>query len=429
MRRRVVVTGLGCISPVGQTPAEAWSAVREGKSGVVPISHFDAAGFPTRIAAEVPRFQLSEWIEPALIPSFAGAGLNIQFGVAAAMQAMGDSGLDDKNLADPSRFGVYLGSGEGAPDFQLFMEMVAASMQRTGECDVPRFVELGLQQMDPDLERNQEPNVLSARLAGLFGAMGPNMNSLTACAASAQAIGEATEVIRDGSADIILAGGAHSMIHPFGVTGFTLLTALSTRNDSPQAASRPFDRERDGFVLGEGAAMLVLEEYEHARRRGARIYGEIAGYGVTSDAYRITDIPPDGNGMARAIRMALKEARVNTDGIDYVNAHGTSTKANDKTETAALKAALGDDARRIPISSTKGSTGHLVAACGALEAMFSLLAISEGVVPPTANYEFPDPDCDLDYVPRQARDRQLQTVMSNNAGFGGQNASLVFTRV
>jgi 3-oxoacyl-[acyl-carrier-protein] synthase II len=420
---------MGCISPVGQSPGEAWKAIQEGQSGVAAITRFDASGFPTRIAAQVPNFELGNWIDPALLPSFSKAGLNIQFGVAAAAQAACDSGLDTAALIDPSRFGVYLGTGEGAQDFPLFMQLIADSIDETGNCNLSRFSELGLQRLDPEFEQNQEPNVLAGRLAGLFNAAGPNLNSLTACAASTQAIGEATELIRCGLADIMLAGGAHSMIHPFGITGFCLLTTLSTRNESPETASRPFDRERDGFILGEGAAMLILEEFEHASRRGAPIYGEVLGYGATSDAYRITDIPPDGNGMARAIELSLRDAHLNPDDIDYVNAHGTSTKANDKIETISLKTALGAYAQRVPISSTKGATGHLVAACGALEAMFSLLALSDELIPPTANYEFADPDCDLDYVPRRPRERRLKKVISNSSGFGGQNASLIFSIV
>jgi 3-oxoacyl-[acyl-carrier-protein] synthase II len=429
MRRRVVVTGIGCISPVGPSPGEAWKAIQEGQSGVAAITRFDASGFPTRIAAQVPHFELGNWVDADLLPSFSKSGLNIQFGVAAAAQAVRDCGLDTRELLDPSRFGVYLGAGEGAQDFPLFMQLIADSIDDTGSCNLSRFTELGLQRLDPEFEQNQEPNVLAARLAGLFNATGPNLNSLTACAASTQAIGEATELIRCGVTDVMLAGGAHSMIHPFGITGFCLLTTLSTRNESPETASRPFDRERDGFILGEGAAMLILEEFEHASRRGAQIYGEVLGYGATSDAYRITDIPPDGNGMARAMQLSLRDANLNPDDIDYVNAHGTSTKANDKIETLALKTALGAYAQRVPISSTKGATGHLVAACGALEAMFSLLALSDELIPPTANYEFADPDCDLDYVPRQPRERRLTKVMSNNSGFGGQNASLVFSIV
>lgn len=429
MNRRVVVTGMGCISPVGQTPEDAWQTVLKGKSGVRKITRFDASAFPAQIAAEVSGFDLSKWVSPEIVPSFAKSGLNIKYGAAAATQAMRHSGLDVSRLADPTRFGVYLGSGEGSQDFLLMMQTVAEATMADGNCDLVRFADLAMNSFDAEFEQNQEPSILAGRLAGMFGALGPNLNTLTACAASAQALGEATELIRQGDADIMLSGGSHSMIHPFGITGFCLLTTLSMRNDDPEKASRPFDRERDGFILGEGAVMLVLEEYEHAKRRGATIHGEILGYGVTADAYRPTDIPPGGEGMSRAINLALKNARLNPDQIHYVNAHGTSTKANDKTETSALKSALESHARAVPISSTKGATGHLVAACGALEAVFSLMALRDQRVPPTANYEFPDPECDLDYIPGQARDVKLQHVMSNNAGFGGQNVSLIFSRL
>ena len=431
MNRRVVITGIGCISPVGNDPLSAWKRVCEARSAVRTIRRFDATGYPTTIAAEVDDFDVSRWLPAELLPTLEKAGPNITFGLAAAVQAMRDSGLQDRPVGDPSRLGVYLGSGEGSQDFEMVTRIITDSMERTERCDFSQFSELGLQRMDADYERQQEPNVLVGRIAGLFGAEGPNMNCLTACAASAQAIGEGAEMIREGLADVLISGGAHSMIHPFGLTGFTLLTALSTRNDAPEQASRPFDRERDGFVLGEGAAMLILEEYEHAKRRGAKIYGEVRGYGVASDAYRITDIPADGNGLARAMQHALRNASLNPGDISYVNAHGTSTGANDKTETRALKTVFGDYAPRLPISSTKGTTGHLVAACGALEAVFSLMALRDQTLPPTANYEFPDPECDLDYIPRTARSLpgQVKTVMSNNSGFGGQNVSLIFSGV
>lgn len=428
MRRRVVVTGVGCVCPVGNDVDSTWKAVREGISGIGTISRFDATGFPTRIAGEVKNFDLTNWFSADVVQSLEKAGPNIHFGVAAAMQAMADSGLDVKSLADPSRLGVYMGAGEGSQDFDIFMNMISEATLPGREFDMDLFTQLALQRLDAERERQQEPNMLAARIAGLFNAAGPNANCLTACAASAQAIGEGTDFIRNDSADIMIVGGAHSMIHQYGVTGFSLLTALSTRNDNPQAASRPFDKERDGFVMGEGAAMMILEEYEHARRRGARIYGEIRGYGVACDAYRITDIPPDGNGTTRAMGMALRDAGLNVDDIDYINAHGTSTGANDRTETQAVKTALGEHARKIPMSSTKSMTGHLVAACGALEAIFSLRALADGIVPPTINYEYPDPECDLDYVPNAARDLPVQTVMSNNAGFGGQNVSLILSR-
>jgi len=266
----------------------------------------------------------------------------------------------------------------------------------------------------------------AGHLASLFNAQGPNVNCLTACAASSQAIGEATEIIRRGEADVMLSGGTHTMIHPFGVTGFCLLTALSTRNDEPTRASRPFDRERDGFVLGEGAGMVVLEALEHAQARGAKIYGEIVGYGSTADAFRITDTHPEGRGAISCIRMALADAGV--DRVDYINAHGTSTTVNDKVETLAVKQVFGEEAYRIPVSSTKSMMGHLIAAAGATELIFCLLAIRDNVLPPTINYEYPDPECDLDYVPNVARRTRCDTALSNSFGFGGQNISLIVRR-
>jgi len=274
----------------------------------------------------------------------------------------------------------------------------------------------------------QEPNMPAGHLASLFGAQGPNVNCLTACAASSQAIGEAVEIIRRGEADVMLSGGTHTMIHPFGVTGFNLLTALSTSNDQPQKASRPFDRNRDGFVLGEGAGMVLLESLEHAKARGARIYGEICGYGSTADAFRITDTHPQGRGAISCLRMALDDAQLNVEQIDYINAHGTSTSVNDRVETLAIKQVFGQQAYKVPVSSTKSMMGHLIAAAGATELIFCLLAIRDNVVPPTINYETPDPDCDLDYVPNVAREVQCNYALSNSFGFGGQNITLIARR-
>ena len=269
----------------------------------------------------------------------------------------------------------------------------------------------------------------AGHLASMFNAQGPNANCLTACAASSQALGEATEIIRRGDADVMLSGGTHSMIHPFGVTGFNLLTALSTRNDAPQQASRPFDRDRDGFVLGEGAAMLVLEDYEHAKARGAQIYGEVKGYGSTADAFRITDTHPEGRGAIGCIKMAIEDAGVGLRDVDYINAHGTATTVNDKVESLAVREVFGDLAYKVPMSSTKSMMGHLIAAAGATEAIICLKAISEGVLPPTINYETPDPACDLDYVPNEAREAKCDVALTNSFGFGGQNISLVLGRV
>lgn len=422
MRRRVVVTGIGAITPVGNSAEEMWKALQEGKSGIGPITHFDASGFPTRFAAEVKKFNLDDYVDDA--KRFAYAGRNIRFAVGAATQAVKDSGLFDSAI-DPSRFGVYLGAGEGQQDFMLVMSMIAES-QRNGEVDLAEFTRRGLERLHAQTELEQEPNMPAGHLAGLFDAQGPNLNCLTACAASSQAIGEATEIIRRGDADLMLSGGSHSMIHPFGVTGFNLLTALSTFNEDPQRASRPFDRDRDGFVLGEGAGMLVLEELEHALQRNAKIYGEIVGYGSTADAYRITDVHPEGRGAVACINMALKDARLNPADVHYINAHGTSTEVNDRVETLAIKQSFGEQAYRTPVSSVKSMMGHLIAAAGSVEAITCLLSIRDGVIPPTINYRTPDPNCDLDYVPNAAREARVRRALSNSFGFGGQNVSLIF---
>ncbi|REJ91954.1 MAG: beta-ketoacyl-[acyl-carrier-protein] synthase II [Planctomycetota bacterium] len=423
MRRRVVVTGIGCITPVGNSVEEMWKSLQETQSGIDSITHFDASGFPTKFAAEVKGFNLADYLDDP--ERFEYAGHNIRFAIGAAVQAVGDSGLEDGKF-DPGRFGIYLGAGEGQQDFFLFMKLIAQA-QHDGTFDVAEFTRQGLEQLNPRFEMEQEPNMPAGHLAGLFNAQGPNLNCLTACAASSQAIGEATEIIRQSEADIMLSGGAHSMIHPFGLTGFNLLTALSTYNEAPQRASRPFDKKRDGFVLGEGAGMLILEELEHAKQRGAQIYGEVVGYGSTADAYRITDIHPEGRGATGCIKMALNDARLNADDIDYINAHGTSTVVNDKVETMAIKNALGEHARETPVSSTKSMMGHLIAAAGSAEAIVCLMAIRDGVLPPTTNYEEPDPECDLDYVPNEPRPAKVTKALSNSFGFGGQNVSLVFS--
>ena len=421
--RRVVVTGMGCVTPVGNSVDEVWDALCNARSGIGNITHFDASKFPTRFAAEVKNFNLGDYHEHP--ERFTHSGRNVHFAIAAAVQAMRDSGLQDREM-DPARLGVYLGAGEGQQDFMLFMNMVAQA-QKNGELDLETFTRAGLKMLHPQAELEQEPNMPAGHLAGIFNAQGPNLNCLTACAASSQAIGEAAAIIRRGDADAMISGGAHSMIHPFGVTGFNLLTALSTRNDAPQQASRPFDRERDGFVLGEGAGMVVLEDLDHAKARGAQIYGEVTGYGSSADAYRITDIHPEGRGAVACIRMALKDAGLNTDEVDYINAHGTSTEVNDRVETSAIKQSLGDNAPKTPVSSIKSMMGHLIAAAGSVEAIACLKAIQTGVLPPTINYENPDPDCDLDYVPNQARPARVRNALSNSFGFGGQNISLIFS--
>ncbi|WP_372723084.1 beta-ketoacyl synthase [Novipirellula sp.] len=424
MRRRVVVTGIGMINPMGHDAATVWSGLKEGKSGVAKTTLFDASGFPTKISAEVKNWDVSKVGES--IQQWENRGRHTRFAIGAGKQAMQDSGVMD-SITDPVRFGVYMGSGEGNQDFQTFSRMMSAALA-SGTYDAAKFVGKGLELLDPAKELEQEPNMPAAHLAAMFNAQGPNLNCLTACAASSQAVGEATEIIRRGDADVMLAGGTHSMIHPLGVTGFNLLTALSESNEEPTKASRPFDRLRNGFVLGEGSAMVVLEELESAKRRGATIYGEVAGYGTTADAYRITDIPPDGHGGIAAMRMAIADAGLTPNDIGYVNAHGTSTTVNDKVETKACKEVFGENAINTPVSSTKSMMGHLIAAAGVTEMIVCLMAIRDGVLPPTINQENPDPDCDLDYVPNVAREADIRYALNNSFGFGGQNVTLCLSR-
>jgi 3-oxoacyl-[acyl-carrier-protein] synthase II len=424
-RRRVVVTGIGCVTPLGVTVEELWKNLVAGRSGVGLTTVFDASRFPTKIAAEVRDWDVTAEGERA--EDWQYCGRHTKFAAGAALQAMRDAGLPKGLESDPTRLGIYLGSGEGQQAFDAFTSMMRAAIDGD-TLDVAKFTKLGLETLHPLTEVEQEPNMPAGHLAALFDAQGPNLNCLTACAASSQAIGEAVEIIRRGEADVMLSGGCHSMIHPFGVTGFNLLTALSTRNDEPQRASRPFDNERDGFVLGEGAAMVVLEELEHAKRRGAKIHGEVVGYGSTADAYRITDTHPEGRGASACIRMALADAGLEPEAIDYINAHGTSTDVNDKVETLAIKTVFGERAYKIPVSSTKSMMGHLIAAAGATELIVCLLAIRDGLLPPTINYEHPDPNCDLDYVPNQVREGKCDHALSNSFGFGGQNIALIVSR-
>lgn len=424
MRRRIVVTGVGCVTPLGNSPGQLWENLMQGKSGVGPTTVFDSSSFPTKISAEVRDWSpADDGLDTA---EWQNRSRHTRFAAGAANQAVRDSGVLD--AVDPTRFGVYLGAGEGQQDFMRFSRMMTLASAGS-EFSLKKFVEAGLSELDPVAELEQEPNMPSGYLASMFNAQGPNANCLTACAASSQAVGEATEIIRRGEADVMLSGGAHSMIHPFGLTGFNLLTALSERNDEPQRASRPFDLHRDGFVLGEGAAMVVLEEYERAKARGAHIYGEIAGYGTTADAFRITDTHPEGRGAASCITMALNDAGLNQTDVQYINAHGTSTAVNDRVETLAIRKAFGAQAEKIPVSSTKSMTGHLIAAAGATELIICLLSLKHGIVPPTINYETPDPQCDLDYVPNKARDHKVRAALSNSFGFGGQNISLIATAV
>lgn len=423
MRRRVVITGIGSINPMGHDVETVWKGLKESQSGVGYTTIFDASRFPTKISAEIKGWDITDIGEDP--EEWKYRGRHTRFAGGAAKQAVDSSGILDAGL-DPVRLGVYLGSGEGTQDFDSFTQMIVAAMQAEGEeLDLGAFARKGLEVMNPLFELEQEPHMPAAHVAGMFNAQGPNMNCLTACAASSQAIGEASEIIRRGEADAMISGGTHSMIHPFGVTGFNLLTALSTNNENPTKASRPFDRLRDGFVLGEGAAMIVLEELEQAKARGAHIYGEICGYGSTADAYRITDIHPEGRGAIACMRMAIKDAGLDPSDINYVNAHGTSTSVNDRVETRACREVFGDNAMSTPVSSTKSMMGHLIAAAGVTELIVCLMAIRDNVLPPTINYENPDPECDLDYIPNEAREAQCNFALNNSFGFGGQNISLV----
>lgn len=415
---------MGWITPMGHSIESVWPRLLAGQSGIARTSIFDAGTFPTSISAEVKNFRLEDHVNP--IGPHAGAGRNTQFALAACEQAWKDAGLI-KDKLDLDRVGIYLGSGEGSLDFDAFTTAnLSAWKPELTSLDMVKWGELAMELMNVTREVEQEPNMPLSHLALLTGARGPALNCLTACAASTQAIGEATEILRRGDADVMIGGGAHSMIHPFGVTGFNRLTALSTANDNPPAASRPFDAQRGGFVLGEGAGMVILETLEHAQSRGARIIAEVAGYGSTADAYRITDQDPNGMGAVVAMQEALADANLSAADIHYINAHGTGTRENDGNETTAIKKVFGPKA--CPVSSIKSMMGHLIAAAGAVELICCVLAIRDNVLPPTTNLHNPDPECDLDYVPNQARKAQADVVLSNSFGFGGQNDSIIIKR-
>ncbi len=428
MRKRVVITGMGVLTPLGASVTDLFTSQIEGRSAVGPITRFDAHTFPTNFASEVKGFDLGKYVRDAT--RYKNCGLNTQFALAAGRQAIEDAGLLDANVGDRSRMGVYLGSGEGSDEFPALVRGLAHSAPKEGHgpCDTGEFTRVMLKWMDGPREGEQEMYTPAGHLATTFALDGPNQACQTACAASSQAIGEATEMIRWGEADVMVAGGSHSMIHPLGVSGFNRLTALSQRNESPRTASRPFDLNRDGFVIGEGAGLVVLEELEHARARKATIYAEVTGYGTTADAYRMTDPHPEGRGAIRAMADALRDAGLKPTDIGYINAHGTSTQANDSTETAAIKGVFKDYAYKVPISSSKSMLGHLIAAAGVVELVISITALRKGIIPPTINYETPDPVCDLDYVPNTAREVRFHHVLSNSFGFGGQNIALVASR-
>lgn len=426
-RRRVVITGMGVVTPLGHTVNDLFTSQIEGRTAVGPITRFDARTFPTTFASEVKGFELSRYLKDPT--RYLRCGVNTQFALATAKQALEDAGLLDPARGDRSRMGVYLGSGEGADDFPALVNSIAAAtVPGEGTANFAQFVRAIKDELNAPKEAELEMHTPAGHVGNVFALDGPNVACQTACAASSQAIGEALCLIRADDADVILAGGSHSMIHSLGVTGFNRLTALSQRNDSPQTASRPFDLSRDGFVIGEGAGLVVLEELEHAKNRGAAIYAEVTGYGSTADAFRMTDPHPDGRGAIRCIANALADAGLKPEQIGYINAHGTSTQANDSAETAAIKAVFGEQAYKIPVSSSKSMLGHLIAAAGVAELVISVMAMRKGVLPPTINYQNPDPACDLDYIPNTAREKRVDHILSNSFGFGGQNIALTVSR-
>lgn len=426
-KRRIVVTGMGAVTPLGNCVRDTWLRVTQGKSGVGPITLFDATTLMTRIAGEVKGFPFEKWLEHD--PPLACAARGTFFALQAAAEAYKDAGLRPFSV-NTRRFGIYFGAGDSGIDFDPFVKTITTSFGSAGEeiVDKGKYLQHAIKNMNPLRELENQPFMTVTHLTRFFDIRGPVSNCLTACAASSQAIGEAFEWIRRGDADVMMAGGSHSMVYPMGIVGFGLLTALSTRNEEPEKASRPFDKKRDGFVIAEGAGVVILEELEHARKRKARIHGEVIGYGSTADAYRLTDMDPEGKGASRALEIAMEKAEIGPQDIDYINAHGTSTAVNDSLETFVIKKVMKDYARKIPVSSTKSMLGHMIAAAGGVEAIFCLLAMRDSIVPPTINYEEPDPDCDLDYVPNTARRSNVNVALSNSFGFGGQNICLALRK-
>ncbi|MDT4968915.1 MAG: 3-oxoacyl-[acyl-carrier-protein] synthase [Acidobacteriota bacterium] len=410
MKRRVVITGIGLITPVGNSVETTWSALLQGKSGVDYIKKFDVEKFPVRFAAEVKGFDPLAYIEKKEARKM---GAFIHYAIAAADEAIKDSGLtiNDDNA---EQTGTYISSGIG--DFWAI------------EREHSKLLNDGPGRVSPFFIPSAIVNLAAGQVSIRHGAKGPNSATATACSAGAHAIGDSFRIIERGDADVMICGGAESAITPMSVAGFAAMRALSTRNDDPQHASRPFERDRNGFVIGEGAGIVILEELESAKRRGAKIYAELVGYGMTADAFHITMPDETGSGAIRVMQKALKDAGVAPESVDYINAHGTSTPYNDKFETAAIKQTFGDHAYKLAVSSTKSMTGHLLGAAGGIEGVFSVLAIHHNIVPPTINYVNPDPDCDLDYVPNEPREKNIRYALSNSFGFGGTNAALLFKR-
>jgi 3-oxoacyl-[acyl-carrier-protein] synthase II len=410
-RRRVVVTGLGLVCPVGNRVDEAWQNIIAGRSGITGITRFDAGAFPSRIAGEVKGFDVGEYLSAKEARRY---DVFIHYGLAAAIQAIRDAGLDTAS-EDPERIGCVIGSGIGG------LPLIESTHNE--------YLRGGPRKISPFFVPGSIINMIAGQLSIMYGLRGPNLAMVTACTTSNHCIGEGGRLIEYGDADVIVAGGSESTISPLGLGGFTAPRALSTRNDDPPTASRPWDRDRDGFVLGEGAGIVVLEEYGRARRRGARIYAELAGYGMSADAFHITAPAEDGAGAARCMANALKNAHMNPDQVDYINAHGTSTPLGDIAETIAVKRCFGEHATKLAMSSTKSMTGHLLGAAGGIEAVFSALAVHHQIAPPTANLFNADPACDLDYVPLRAREMRIGAALSNSFGFGGTNGTLLFARV
>ncbi|GAB2702041.1 beta-ketoacyl-ACP synthase II [Paenibacillus thermoaerophilus] len=411
MKQRVVITGMGVVTSLGRDLETFWNSLVEGKSGVSLIESFDVSDYATRIAAEIKDFDPEQYMDKRDVRR---TDRFVQFAVAAAKMALRDAGIAIGDNAEPERVGVIIGSGIGGLG--------------TWEDQHRTLLEKGPKRVSPFFIPMMIANMASGQVSMLTGAKGPNTTAVTACATGTHSIGDSFRLIQRGDADVMIAGGAEATIRPTGMAGFCALRAMSTRNGEPQRASRPFDADRDGFVMGEGSGVLVLESLEHARKRGARIYAEVVGYGMSADAYNMTDPAPGGEGAARCMVKAMEDAGLKPEDVDYINAHGTSTPVGDKAETDAIKTAFGEYAYKVPVSSTKSMTGHLLGAAGAIEAVICGLTIGRGVIPPTINLDTPDPECDLDYVPNQAREANVNVAMSNSFGFGGHNATIVLKK-
>jgi 3-oxoacyl-[acyl-carrier-protein] synthase II len=414
-RRRVVVTGLGAVSPLGLTLEETWGALLQGKSGAGPITHFDATDYSTKFACEVKNFSADPYINPKEQKKM---DRFIHLGIAAGMQAWADAGFkgrSEDNGLNPELFGMLMAAGMGGlPMIEEIVDVIRAK---------------GPRRITPFFIPSVIPNMVSGHLSMMLNAKGPNNCTVTACASSAHSVGEAALMISRGDVDVMMAGGSESVVCPTGVGGFSAMKALSTRNDAPEKASRPFDKDRDGFVMGEGGAALVLEEYEHAKKRGARIYGELSGYAATADAYHMTSPAPEGEGAGRCMKLALERGKIDPSKVGYINAHGTSTPAGDENESMAAERVFGSHSKNLIMGSTKSMTGHLLGAAGAMEAAISLLALNKGEIPPTINLDNPSENCRLNYSAHTATQKKLEVVMSNSFGFGGTNGTVIFSKI